>query len=104
MLIEKLKGSFDTGVEKVKGVAGIFSDRLKAEAAIIKLLKESGDLERKRASMVKDIGERVFELRGRSGINVYEDDVVKQTLSELEKLDAEITELKKRASDVGKVE
>jgi hypothetical protein len=104
MFIVKLKESFDSGVEKIKGISGIFGDRLKAEAAIIKLLKESGDLEKKRASMVKDIGERVFELRGREGINVYEDDKVKQTLTDLEKLDAEITELKKRASDIGKVE
>jgi|GEM_PF-3348147 len=104
MFLAKLKESFDSGVEKVKGVAGIFSDRLKAEAAIIKLLKESGDLEKRRAGMVKAIGERVFELRGRGEINVYEDDIVKQTLADLEKLDAEITELKKRASDIGKVE
>jgi hypothetical protein len=104
MFIVKLKESFDKGVEKLKGILGIFSARLKAEAAIMKLLKEKGELEKKRASMVRDIGQRVFELRGGEGINVYDDDVVKQTLADLEKLDIEITELVKRASDIGKVE
>jgi seryl-tRNA synthetase len=104
MFIVKLKESFDSGVEKVKEIASLFSERLKVEAAVIKLLRESGDLEKKRASLVKEIGERVFDLRGRSEINVYEDGIVKETLGELEKLDAEITELKKKASEISKVE
>jgi hypothetical protein len=104
MFIVKLKESFDSGVGKVKEITSLFSERLKVEAAVIRLLRESGDLEKKRASLVKEIGERVFELRGRSEINVYEDGIVKQTLGDLEKLDAEITELKRRASEISKVE
>lgn len=104
MFIVKLKESFDSGMERVKRLANLLSERLKVELAVIKLLRESGDLERKRASLVKEIGERVFDLRGRGGINVYEDDIVKQTLAELEKLDTEITELKKKASEISKVE
>jgi hypothetical protein len=83
MFIVKLKESFDSGVEKVKEIASLFSERFKVEAAVIRLLRESGDLEKKRASLVKEIGERVFELRGRSEINVYEDGIVKQTLGDL---------------------
>jgi hypothetical protein len=104
MFIVKLKESFDSGVEKVKGMASLLSERFKVEAAVIKLLREAGALEKKRESLVKAIGERVFDLRGRGGINVYEDGIVKETLGELEKLDAEITEIKRRASEIGKVE
>jgi hypothetical protein len=104
MFIVKLKESFDSGVERVKRMASLLSERLKVEAAVIKLLRESGDLERKRASLVKEIGERVFDLRGRGGIDVYEDGIVKQTLGELEKLDAEITEIKTKASEISKIE
>lgn len=104
MFIVKLKESFDSGIDRVKRLGSLLSERLKVEFAVIKLLRESGDLERKRASLVKEIGERVFDLRGRGGMNVYEDDIVKQTLVELEKLDAEITEIKKKASEISKVE
>lgn len=104
MFIVKLKESFDSGIERIKRLGSLLSERLKVEAAVIKLIRESDNLEKKRASLVKEIGERVFELRGRGGINVYEDDIVKQTLVELDKLDAEITEIKKKASEISKVE
>ncbi len=104
MFIVKLKESFDSGIERIKRLGSLLSERLKVEAAVIKLIRESDNLERKRASLVKEIGERVFDLRGRGGIDVYEDGIVKQTLGELEKLDAEITEIKKKASEISKVE
>lgn len=103
-MIEKLKDSFDAGMGKVRGLASIFSERLKVEAAVIKLIRESGDLEKKRASLMQSIGERVFELRGRGDVNVYEDTRVRQNLDEVEKLDAEINEIKKKASEISKVE
>lgn len=103
-MIEKLKSSFDTGVGKVKGMASIFSERLKVEAAVIKLMRRSGDLDKERADLLKSIGERVFELRGRGDLNIYEDTRIRQSLGEVEKLDTEISELKKKASEISKVE
>ena len=54
--------------------------------------------------LVKSIGERVFELRGRADVDVFTDTSISQTLDELEKLDAEIRELKSRASEIGRVD
>ncbi len=103
-MIEKLKSSFDAGVGKVKSMANIFSERLKVEAAVIKLMRQSGDLEKEKTDLFKSIGERVFELRGRGDLNVYEDTRIRQNLGEVEKLDAEINEIKKKASEISKVE
>ncbi len=104
MLVEKLKKSYDAGVEKIKWFASIFSERLKVEAAVIKLLKESGKVEKQRDLLVRSIGERVFELRGRVDVDVFTDTGIRQALDELEKLDAEIRELKSRASEIGRVD
>ncbi len=104
MLVEKLKKSYEAGVEKVKWFASIFSERLKVEAAVIKLLKESGKVEKQRDLLVKSIGERVFELRGRADVDVFTDTGIRQALDELEKLDAEMRELKSRASEIGRVD
>ncbi|MGD8351937.1 MAG: hypothetical protein PVG55_02975 [Nitrospirota bacterium] len=103
-MIEKIKSSLDSGVGKIKGFANLFSDRLKVEASVIKLMKESGGLEKEKEAHFRTIGERVFELRGGGEVNVFEDIVIRQTLDRIEKLDAEIAEIKKRASEISKVE
>lgn len=103
-MIEKIKSSLDSGVGKVKGFANLFSDRLKVEAAVIKLMKEAGGLEKEKEAQFKTIGERVFQLRGGGEVNVFEDLMIRQTLDRIEKLDAEIAEIKKRASDISRVE
>jgi len=103
-MIEKIKDSLDAGVGKIKGMANIVSERLKVEAAVIKLIREAGDLEKEKGALLQSVGERVFELRGRGEVNVYEDTRVRQSLAEVERLDAEITEIKKKASEISKVE
>lgn len=104
MLVEKLKKSCEAGVEKIKWFASIFSERLKVEAAVIKLLKESGKLEKQRDLLAKSIGERIFELRGRTDVDVFTDTEIRQALDELEKLDAEIKDIKSRASEISRVD
>ncbi len=103
-MIEKIKSSFDSGVGKVKGFANLFSDRLKVEASVMKLMKESGNLEKEKEAHFKTIGQRVYELRGGGEVKVFEDMAIRQTLDLIEKLDTEIAEIKKRASEISKIE
>ncbi len=104
MWVVKLKESFEAGVEKIRGLASLLAERFRVEAAVIKLIRESGELEKKRDGLVREIGERVFELRGRSELSVLDDSRIRRALAELEKLDREIEELKGKASEIGKIE
>lgn len=104
MLLVKIKASFDKGIEKLRWFANILGERLRVEAAVIKLLGESGDLEKKRTALAAGIGERVFEVRQRKGVNPLKDSRVAKALTELEALDKEIEELKSRASSISRID
>lgn len=100
----KLKSSFDAGIEKLKWLAALLGERLKVEVAVVKLLTRSRELEKSRDDLLRSMGERVFELRGRVEADVLGDSKVKKALGELEKLDAEIEGLKGKVSEIGKAE
>jgi seryl-tRNA synthetase len=72
--------------------------------AVIKLLKESDGLEKRRSELIEDIGERVFELRDRKDMDIIKDPKIKAALKELEPLEKELHELKEKASEIGKAE
>jgi seryl-tRNA synthetase len=99
-----LKKSLDEGVGKVRWISSLLSERLKVEMAVIKLLRESDELEKRRNEIVKDIGERVYGLRDRKEMDILGDPNIKAALKELEPLDEELKELKEKASEIGKVE
>jgi hypothetical protein len=99
-MIEKIKGSFDSGVEKIRWFSSLLSDRIKVEAAVVKLMSESNTLEKRRDELVRTIGERVFELRGVEDINALADGRIRKALAELEVLDSELRELKEKASQI----
>ena len=103
-MLYKIKKSIDEGWSKLRWYASIISERMKVEVAVIRLLRESADMEKKREELVCDIGERVFELRASSDMNIYEDSKVVAALKELESLDEELGQLKSRASEIGQPE
>ena len=100
MLPESLRKSLGAGLQKVRWYAGVLGDRFRVEAAVIKLMSESHDLQRKRDALLKQIGERVFDLRERNDLNVLTDSVVAAALKELGPLEAELEELGGMASDI----
>ena len=99
-MIEKIKGSFDTGLEKIRWFSSLLSDRIKVEVAVVKLMSESNALEKRRDELMRTIGERVFELRGVENINALTDGRIRKALAELEELDSELRELKEKASQI----
>ncbi|MEJ2191447.1 MAG: hypothetical protein P8Y39_03735 [Nitrospirota bacterium] len=102
-MLAKMKKSFDEGVEKIRWFSSLFAERIKVEMAVFKILRESRDLERRRAELAQGIGERVFEMREHRDLNPLEDRKVVQALREMETLDKELTELRSRASQISQV-
>jgi hypothetical protein len=101
---KKVKDGLDSGVEKVKWFSTLLNERVRVEISLFSLLHQSSELEKKRAGLLRTIGEKVFELRNSTEKQVLGDPVVKQAMTDLETLDAEIDELRKRASEIEKIE
>jgi hypothetical protein len=103
-MLYKIKKSLDDGWGKLRWFSSILSERIKVEIAVIKLLRESADLEKDRDRLVMEIGERVFELRASKDISIYVDPKVASRLKELEEVEGKLVELKSRATEIGEVE
>jgi len=103
-MFKRLKDSFDGGIDKIKWFSSLFSDRLKIEYSVMKLLYQSDQMEKKKEDLMRTIGQRVFELKGYSDRYILKDDIIVEALHELEKINSEIEEIKKKASEMSKVE
>lgn len=100
----RVKNNLDSGVEKIKWFSSVLSERLKIEFSVIKLLQERGKKEKDMAEKMRLIGERVFELRNHSEKNIFKDKAITEAMVELERLDAEIDDIKKKASEMSNIE
>ena len=100
----KVKDNLDSGVEKAKWFSSLASDRLKIEIALMKLLYRSTEMEKQRSALMTAIGERVYGMRNGSEKNVQRDPDILQRLRQLEDLDAEIEDLRKKASEISRLE
>lgn len=98
-MIEQVKANFQNGVEKVKWFSELFSERVKAEMAVFKLLGEAEKLKKERARLAKLIGERVFDTR-ESLAGVEKDQQIKDTLREMEMITEELNIILERAAQV----
>lgn len=100
-MYSRIKKDIETGIGKVKWFSSLLSERVRIEIAVFKLLYKSEELKRKREELLKQIGERVYELRGRDK-NVYAQREVVEAIKELERLEPEITETVEKASEISK--
>ena len=101
---KKIKNNFDAGIERIKWFSSILSERMKIEFSVIKLVSDRDKKEKERAEKLRLIGERVFELKEQHDKNVLKDKVIAGSISEIEKLDSEIEDIKKKVSEISKVE
>jgi predicted transcriptional regulator len=99
-VIKRLRNNFEDGIEKIKWFASLLSDRLKIELSVMKLLHESEQMEKKRDELVKKIGQRVLEMREHAERQVLKDSVIMDTMNQIEKMDQEIEETRKKASEI----
>jgi tRNA/tmRNA/rRNA uracil-C5-methylase (TrmA/RlmC/RlmD family) len=101
---KRLKNNFDTGIEKIKWFSSLFSDRLKIEVSVMKLLYQSDEMAKKRDELMRTIGQRTYELKGYPDRYILKDRVIMEALSEIEKINNEIDATKKKASDISRIE
>ncbi len=101
---KRIKDNFDSGTEKVKWFSSLLNERVKIELSLFSLLYQSAEMEKKRAAFAKTIGERVFELRDASERHILRDHVIIEALTSMERLDAEIEDMRKKAAEIEKVE
>jgi seryl-tRNA synthetase len=99
-MIKRLRNNFESGIEKIKWFASLLSDRLKIELSVMKLLHESEQMEKKRDELIKKIGQRVLEMREHADRQVLKDSVIIDTMSEIGKIDQEIEQTRKKASEI----
>jgi hypothetical protein len=97
---KRLKNNFDSGVEKIRWFSSLFSERLKIEYLVMKLLYQSEQLERKKDELMKTIGQRVYELKGYPDRYILKDSIVIEAISEIEKINSKIDLTKKKASEI----
>jgi len=99
-VIKRLRNNFEDGIEKIKWFASLLSDRLKIELSVMKLLHESEQMEKKRDELMKKIGQRVLEMREHADRQVLKDSVIMDTMNEIEKINQEIEQTRKKASEI----
>jgi len=101
---DKLRKNFNSGIERIKWFSSLLSERLKIEYSVVRLLYQSEKMERKKDELMRRIGQRVYELKGYSDRYILRDGVIKESLSELDKIINDIEVTRKRASEISKVE
>jgi len=101
---DKLRKNFNSGIERIKWFSSLLSERLKIEYSVVRLLYQSEKMERKKDEQMRRIGQRVYELKGYSDRYILKDGVIKESLSELDKIINDIEVTRKRASEISKVE
>jgi len=101
---KRVKNNFNSGIERIKWFSSLLSERVKIEFSVIKLLSDRDKKEKDRAEKMRLIGERVFELREQQDKNILKDKVIASSIDEMEKLDSEIEDIKKKVSEISKVE
>jgi hypothetical protein len=99
-MFKRLKDNFDSGIEKIKWFSSLLSDRVKIEYFVMKLLYQSEQMGKKRDELIKTIGLRVYELKGYPDRQILKDRVIIEALNEIEKINNEINETKKKASEL----
>jgi ArsR family metal-binding transcriptional regulator len=102
-MIKKLIENFKKGIEKFRWFAALFSERIKIEIAVFRLLYQHDEMSKKKDEILIKIGQRVVELRDNTERNIFKDRLIAESLIEIEGLDKSINELKQKAGEISRV-
>jgi len=103
-MLKRLKNNFDGGVEKLKWFSSMFSDRVKVELSVFKLLYRSEEMETEKDALLKTIGQRVNEMKAGPDRNILKDSVIANAMQEIDRLNREIDSTKKKASEISRID
>jgi hypothetical protein len=101
-MFSRIKKDLENAVEKIRWFANLFSERVRIELTVFKLLYRSEELKKRRDELLMGIGLEVYELRGKNR-NIYARSEVTEALKELERLDPEIKEIVDKASEISRI-
>lgn len=99
-MLKKVRVNFERGIEKIKWFSTIFAERIKIELLVIKHLYQSSKMEKQKDELIKAIGKRILELKGQPEKYIFKDRIINEALNEIEQLNREIDEIRKKASDI----
>ena len=102
-MLGRINENFRQGVSKVKWFATLFSERVNVEIAVFKLLHQSDEMTKKREALLRAIGEQVVAMKDHPEKSVFKDSVVADAIQEIEKIDRNIEDLKKKAGEISRV-
>lgn len=100
----KVKENLESGIEKIRWFSTLLNERIKVEISLFRLLHRSAEMEKKRAALMKTIGEKVYELRHASDRQLLRDPVIIEAMTGLDGIEAEMEEVRKKAAELGKIE
>ncbi len=102
-MLQRLRENFNKGLYRLRWFATVLSERLKVEIAVIELLYQSDEMEKRKEELLKSIGQRVYELKGNPDKNIIKDRMVLNALEEIDKIEKNIDELKLKVSEISSV-
>ena len=103
-MLKRLKNNFEGGVEKLKWFSSMFSDRIKVELSVFKLLYRSEEMEKEKDALLKTIGQRAYEMKAGPDRNILKDSVIADAMQQIELLNSEIESTQKKASEISRIE
>lgn len=98
----RIKHDLEIGLEKFRWFATLFSERVRIEISVFRLLYQSEEMKRRRNELLRQIGEEVYALRGKDK-NIYANKDIAAALREIEQLEPEIQSTIDQASEISKI-
>jgi len=98
----RIKQDIETGLEKFRWFATLFSERVRIEISVFRLLYQSEEMKRRRNELLRQIGEEVYALRGKDK-NIYANKDIAAALRKIEQLEPEIQSTIDQASEISKI-
>ncbi|WP_353683289.1 hypothetical protein V4D30_05285 [Thermodesulfovibrio sp. 3907-1M] len=98
-MLEIIKRDFLQGVKTFKFWAEVFSERVKIELNVLKLISEINRLKIKRDAFLNSIGKEVYNLWG-SDFNLKENEKISSLVRQIREIEAQIEDKKKKLSEL----
>lgn len=102
-MLQRLRENFKKGLYRLRWLAAVLSERLKIEIAVVELLYQSDEMEKRKEELLKSIGRRVYELKGNPDKTILKDRMVLGALEEIDNIEKNIDELKLKVSEMSSV-
>jgi len=98
-MLEIIKKDFLQGLKTFKFWAQVFSERVKVELNVLKLISEINKLSLKRDELLKSIGKEICSLWA-GELNLKENEKISALVRQIREIEAQIEDRKKKLSEL----